>query len=214
MTRGPTNTQVRKYFDKHAAGYDRQMGFCERHLLGEHRGWATSQATGDVLELAVGTGLNLTLYPQGVRRVLGVELSERMVDLARARINEAGIGDRIEVTQGDVQNLDLPGESFDTVLSTYTVCTIPNPEAALAEGWRVLRPGGRLILVEHGPAARPWVRAGQRLINPLSIRLQADHILRDPVPIALDAGFEIVDSDQTGWSGLVYRVVAAKPQAA
>ena len=201
-------------FDKHAAGYDRQMGFCERHLLGEHRGWATSQATGDVLELAVGTGLNLTLYPQNVLRVLGVELSERMVDLARARISEAGIGDRIEVTQGDVQNLDLPGESFDTVLSTYTVCTIPSPEAALAEAWRVLRPGGRLIMVEHGPAARQWVRAGQRLINPLSIRLQADHILRDPVPLALDAGFEIVDSDQTGWSGLVYRVVTTKPQAA
>ena len=214
MPRGPTNSQVQRYFDKHAASYDRQMGFCERHLLGEHRGWATSQATGDVLELAVGTGLNLTLYPQGVRHVLGVELSERMVGLARARIREAGIGDRIEVTQGDVQNLDLPGESFDTVLSTYTVCTIPSPQAALAEAWRVLRPGGRLIMVEHGPAARQWVRVGQRVINPLSIRLQADHILRDPVPFAVDAGFEVVDSEQTGWSGLVYRVVTAKPQAA
>ena len=214
MPRGPTNSQVQRYFDKHAASYDRQMGFCERHLLGDHRGWATAHATGDVLELAVGTGLNLTLYPQGVRHVLGVELSERMVGLARARISEAGIGDRIEVTQGDVQNLDLPGESFDTVLSTYTVCTIPSPEAALAEAWRVLRPGGRLIMVEHGPAARQWVRAGQRVINPLSIRFQADHILRDPVPFAVDAGFEVVDSEQTGWSGLVYRVVTAKPQAA
>ena len=214
MTRGPTNSQVRKYFDKHAGSYDRQMGFCERHLLGEHRAWATSQATGDVLELAIGTGLNLTLYPQSVRRVLGVELSEGMVDLARARISEAGIGDRIEVTQGDVQNLDLPAEAFDTVLSTYTVCTIPSPETALAEACRVLRPGGRLIMVEHGPAARQWVRAGQHLINPLSIRFQADHILRDPVPFALDAGFEIVQSDQTGWSGLVYRVVTAKPLAA
>ena len=64
MSRSPTNAQIRKYFDKHAAGYDRQMGFCERHLLGEHRGWATSQASGDVLELAVGTGLNLTVYPR------------------------------------------------------------------------------------------------------------------------------------------------------
>ena len=214
MTRGPTNRQVRKYFDKHAASYDRQMGFCERHLLGEHRGWATSQATGDVLELAVGTGLNLTLYPQRVRRVLGVELSEGMVNLARAKISEAGMGDRVEVTQGDVQNLDLPGESFDTVLSTYTICTIPSPAAALAEAWRVLRPGGRLIMVEHGPAARQWVRAGQRLVNPLSVRFQADHILRDPIPFALDAGFEMLDSDQRGWSGLVYSVVTAKPEAA
>ncbi|HEX4864519.1 MAG TPA: methyltransferase domain-containing protein [Acidimicrobiales bacterium] len=131
-----------------------------------------------------------------------------------SQINEAGIGERIEVTQGDLQNLDLPSESFDTVLSTYTLCTIPSPQAALTEAWRVLRPGGRLILVEHGPAARHWVRAGQRLINPLSIRFQADHILRDPVPLALDAGFEIVDSDQTGWSGLVYRVITSKPQGA
>jgi len=214
MAAGLTNSQVRKYFDKHAARYDRQMGFCERHLLGEHRGWATSQASGDVLELAIGTGLNLPLYPPTARRVVGVELSEGMVNLARSRINEGGIGDRVEVTQGDVQNLDLPDESFDTVLSTYTVCTIPSPEAALAQAWRVLRPGGRLILVEHGPAKRQWVRAGQHLVNPLSVRFQADHILRDPVPLALDAGFDIIDSDQTGWSGLVYRVVAAKRQAA
>lgn len=214
MSRGLSNSQVRKYFDKHAPSYDRQMGFCERHLLGEHRGWATSRATGDVLELAVGTGLNLTVYPPEVRRVLGVELSEGMVKLAQARIDESRIGDRIEVTQGDAQNLDLPGESFDTVLSTYTMCTIPDPTAALAEAWRVLRPGGRLILVEHGPAARQWVRAGQHLINPLSIRFQADHILRDPVPLAADAGFDLVETDQTGWSGLVYRVVGAKPKDA
>ena len=103
MSRGPSNAQVRKYFEEHADSYDRQMGFCERHLLGEHRGWATSQATGDVLELAVGTGLNLTVYPEGARRVLGVEPSEGMVDLARTRIKEARIGDRIEVTQGEAQ---------------------------------------------------------------------------------------------------------------
>ena len=112
------------------------------------------------------------------------------------------------------KNLDLPSESFDTVLSTHTMCTIPNPAAALAEAWRVLRPGGRLILVEHGPAARRWVRAGQHLIHSLSIRFQADHILRDPIPLVLDARFDLVDTDQTGWSGLVYLVVAVKPETA
>ena len=129
-----------------------------------------------------------------------------MVDLARARINGAGIGDRVQMTQGDVQHLDLSDESFDTVLSTYTMCTIPDPADALAEAWRVLRPGGRLILVEHGPAARQWVRAGQHL--------QADHFLRDPIPFASGAGFDLVETDQTGWSGLVYRVVGVKLQAA
>ncbi len=208
-----TNGRVQKYFDKHAAGYDEQMSFFERRMLGNHRQWATGQASGQVLELAVGTGLNLPSYPPSVDQVLGVELSPQMLQLAQARITNNDLGDRIEVRLGDVQQLDVGDATIDTVLSTYTLCTIPDPDAALREAWRVLRSGGRLILVEHGPSSRSVIRMGQRLINPLSLRFAADDLLREPLPMVRSAGFEVVDADRAGRWGTVHRVVAVKPDA-
>jgi ubiquinone/menaquinone biosynthesis C-methylase UbiE len=166
-----------------------------------------------VLELAVGTGLNLALYPDQVKHVLGVDLSEGMLDHARARLHARGLGDRIEVRHGDVQHLDLADASVDTVLATYTLCTVPNPRAALIEARRVLRPGGRLLLVEHGPSRSAWVRAAQRALNPLTVRWQVDDLLRNARDLATDIGFEITHADQVGVAGLVHRVDAAKPTA-
>jgi ubiquinone/menaquinone biosynthesis C-methylase UbiE len=205
-----SNDRVERYFDKHAHRFDREMMFFERHVLGHHRRWATAQASGRVLELAVGTGLNLPLYPAAVDHVLGIELSERMVERARDRVTRESLDHVVEVQVGDVQALDLPASSFDTVLSTYTMCTIPQPEQALREAARVLKPGGRVILVEHGAAANRLVRAGQRLVNPLSTRLGADHLLREAAPLAAAAGFTVTHSDRTGWAGIVHRVVATK----
>jgi ubiquinone/menaquinone biosynthesis C-methylase UbiE len=205
-----SNDRVERYFDKHAPRFDREMLFFERHVLGHHRRWATAQASGRVLELAVGTGLNLPLYAAAVDHVLGIELSERMVERARDRIAAHDLHDIVDVRVGDVQALDLPEESFDTVLSTYTMCTIPAPDQALREAVRVLKPGGRVVLVEHGSAANRVVRAGQRLVNPLSMRLGADHLLREPAPLAAAAGLSVTHADRAGWAGIVHRVVGTK----
>jgi ubiquinone/menaquinone biosynthesis C-methylase UbiE len=204
------NDRVERYFDKHAGRFDREMQFFERHVLGHHRRWATAQASGRVLELAVGTGLNLPLYPAAVDHVLGIELSERMVERARDRIATQDLGDVADVRVGDVQALDLPADTFDTVLSTYTMCTIPAPGQALEEAARVLKPGGRVILVEHGSATNRFVRAGQRLINPLSTRLGADHLLREAAPLVAAAGLAVTHADRAGCAGIVHRVVATK----
>ncbi|MGW6130903.1 class I SAM-dependent methyltransferase [Cellulomonas sp. NPDC055163] len=203
--------RARRYFDTRADGYDDETRVAERRLLGEQRTWATSRASGAVLELAVGTGLNLPLYPAAVTRVLGVDLSAAMLDRARARVRDLGLGDRVELRQGDVQGLDVPDGTVDTVLATYALCTVPDPGAALREARRVLRPGGRLVLVEHGPASSRWARAVQRVLDPLAVRFQADHLLRAPRRSAVEAGFVVEHADQVGTAGLAHRVAARRP---
>jgi ubiquinone/menaquinone biosynthesis C-methylase UbiE len=212
MGREPTTERVRRHFDAHAADYDQQMRFVERHLLGEHREWATSRASGAVLELAVGTGLNLPFYPAAATGVVGVELSEQMLTRARQRISLTGLS-RCRVLQADVANLDWADGSFDTVVSTYALCTIPEPAAALREARRVLRDDGLLVLVEHGPARNRLILAGQRLLNPWWVRLQADDMLRDPVALAREAGFDVQEYERAGRAGLVYRIAARKAPA-
>jgi ubiquinone/menaquinone biosynthesis C-methylase UbiE len=207
--RSVTEADVRKVFDRLADRYDRQMATCERALFPGSRRWAASRATGRVVEIAIGTGLNLPLYAGDVT-VVGVELSERMLAHARRRAEQAGLAGRVELRQGDVQRLDLADGTADTVVSTFTMCTIPDPAAAAREAYRVLRPGGRFVLVEHGPSSNPVVRALMRLAEPLAVRSIADHLTRDPLPILEQAGFR-VDTVMRTRLGVGFHVVATRP---
>ncbi len=206
-TRGELN-RVEQFFDRIADGYDRQIGWSERVLLGDARRWAIDRAHGTVVEIGVGSGLNLPLYGTGVERVIGVDLSERMLDLARARSAPVPV----ELRHEDAQRLELPAESADTVVSTYTFCTIPDPAAAAAGAWRVLRPGGVFVGVEHGPARARPMAALMRLIEPLAVRFAADHLTREPVGYLTGAGFTLEHFARTGRGGVVFRVVARKPE--
>src|SRR5919197_4103889 len=113
----------RRYWDKHATQYDRQMRFFERVLFGDSRLWVCSQARGDVLEVAIGTGRNLQFYPQGVR-LTGIDLSPAMLNIARGRARE--LGREVELREGDAQTLPFPDGSFDTVVCTLSLCSIPD----------------------------------------------------------------------------------------
>ncbi|WP_330232223.1 class I SAM-dependent methyltransferase [Nocardia sp. NBC_00508] len=200
--------RVERVFDRLAAGYDRQIGWSERVLLGDARRWAVDQARGAVVEIGVGSGLNLPLYGPAVERVVGVDLSERMLELARARIPAAP---PVELVHGDVQQLDLPEGSADSVVSTYTFCTIPDPLAAARAAWRVLRPGGVFAAVEHGPARSRAVAAVMRWVEPVAVRMAADYLTREPLGYLTAAGFTIEHFARTGRGGVVFRVLARKP---
>jgi pimeloyl-ACP methyl ester carboxylesterase len=137
----------RRVYAKEAPKYDREADFTERWLLGtEHRGWACSKATGDTLEVAIGTGLNLPHYPPDVR-LTGVDLSPEMLALAVTRAQE--MGRTIGLTEGDAEDLPFADRSFDTVVCTYAMCSVRDDARAISEMHRVLRTGGRLILVDH-----------------------------------------------------------------
>jgi len=128
-------------------------------------------ATGDVLEVGIGTALNAPFYEKArVRRIVGVDPGLQMHPLALRRIRQAGLD--VELVGLSAERLPLPDRSFDSVVCTYTLCSIPDPAAALAEIRRVLRPGGKLLFSEHGVApdesVRRWQRRLQRVWGPLA----------------------------------------------
>src|SRR5215204_3846521 len=179
--------RVRRLMDKGAPRYDRQMNFFDRVLFAGGREWACSQADGEVLEIAVGSGRNLAFYPEGAS-LTAIEFSEEMLELARRRAAE--LGRDVDLRLGDAQELDFPDESFDTVVCTLGLCTIPDPGKAIGEAHRVLRPEGKLILLEHVRSPSLPVRTIERVLDPLSVRFQADHLTREPLDYLEPQGFK------------------------
>ena len=198
--------RARRVWDRAAPRYDRAMQFFDRWQFGGGRQWVCSRAMGDVLEVAVGTGLNLPFYPPGVR-LTGVDLSPAM--LAQARERAADLGREVELREADAQALPVPDASFDTVVCTLSLRTVPDERAAIGEMWRVLRPGGRLLLLDH-IGSRWWpVWAIQRLVEVFTARA-GEYQTRRPLPRVLAAGFEITESQRLKMDS-VERVAARKP---
>jgi ubiquinone/menaquinone biosynthesis C-methylase UbiE len=183
------------------------MGRWERVLFGGGREWVCSKARGDVLEIAIGTGRNLPYYPADVR-LTAVELSPQMLEIARKRA--ADVGREVDLRLGDAQSLDFPDDSFDTVVCTFALCTIPDERQAVAEAFRVLRPEGRFVLIEHVRSPRFPVRAVQRAIDPISVRFGGDHQVREPLEHLEPAGFKVEHVNRSKL-GIVERVAATKP---
>lgn len=202
------NQKVKRSWAKQASRYDRFIGFFEQRILGRsHRPWACAKASGQTLEVAVGTGLNLEHYPKEVA-LTGLDLSPEMLAIARER--SAELGRAIDLREGDAHDLQFEEESFDTVVCTYSLCNIPSPQLAVNEMKRVLRHGGRLILVDHIRSdSRPlfWL---QKAIECFSARLEGEHMTRRPVEQVQAAGFDILERERLGWGSIVERVVAVK----
>jgi ubiquinone/menaquinone biosynthesis C-methylase UbiE len=116
---------------------------------------------------------------------------------ALARRRAAELGREVDLEAGDAEALTFPDQRFDTVVVTLVLCSIPDERRALAEANRVLRPGGRLLLLEHVASDQWPVRAIQRLLNPLSVRFAADHLLREPSGAAEAMGFQVEHVERT-----------------
>jgi ubiquinone/menaquinone biosynthesis C-methylase UbiE len=200
------NERVRRIMDKEAPRYDRQMNFFDRVLFTGGREWICSGAQGDVLEIAVGSGRNLPVYPDGTK-LTAIEFSPEMLKLAKDRAGGESLD--VDLRPGDAQALEFDDESFDTVVCCLALCTIPDPAKAAREAHRVLRPGGTFRALEHVRSPALLVRGVQRAMDPLSVRFAGDHLVREPLEYLRPAGFEIEHLERSKW-GIVERVVARK----
>ena len=214
--RGPagprqTKRQGSALLGKQAPRYDKSIGFFERRVLGRsHRSWASAQASGKTLEVAVGTALNLGLYPEDLA-LTGLDLSPEMLSIARERATE--LGRAIDLREGDAHQLPFGDDSFDTVVCTYSLCNIPDAQLAVNEMKRVLKPGGKLILVDHIRASSRLVFWLQKTIEFFSARLEGEHMTRRPADQVETAALHIVERERMGVAGIVERLVAVKEEA-
>lgn len=206
-TTSDETAKVLRAWEKSAPGYDKQIAFFERIWFGGARQWLGARAQGRVLEVAIGTGLNLPHYPADTV-ITGIELSPAMLAIAQQRA--ADLGRDADLHTGDAQALPFDDASFDTVLCALSLCTIPDPAAAIDQMMRVLVPGGRLLLVDHVGSSWPPVRAAQWLLERLTIRAAGEHFTRRQLPLVRAAGFDIVEVERLK-AGSIERVHARKP---
>ena len=168
-------------------------------------------ADGEVLEIGLGTGLNLVHY-QAIERLVAVEPDPHMRRRAEARLGAASFP--TELLDCSAEDLPFQDQVFDTVVATFVLCTIPDPEAAVHEMHRVLRPGGRVLFAEHTVSGHAAHRAVQGALDPVWCRIAGGcHLTRDPVAMLRAADFEVqVTGPRRTWSTLlpVYRGVARR----
>ena len=147
-------------------------------------------ARGRVLEIAIGSGLNLPLYGPAVDTVIGLEPSPELLRMARDRAATARVP--VELLEASAEAVPLDTASIDTVVMTWTLCTIPDPHSALAELRRVLKPGGALLFVEHGRAPELGVARWQDRLDPLWRRIAGGcHLNREIDTLIAGSGFRI-----------------------
>lgn len=206
-TRETPTARQKRVWDKSAPSYDRQISFFEKTWFSGGREWLGERAQGQVLEVAVGTGRNLPHYPADVT-VTAIELSPAMLAIARQRALD--LGREAELGEGDAEQLTFSDASFDTVICALALCSIPSPVAALGEMRRVLRPGGRLLLLDHIGSSWPPVYAVQWLLERLTIRSAGEHFTRRQLPLVKAAGFQVVECERLK-AGSVERIHAVKP---
>ena len=165
-----------------------------RKPLRELRQRVCDGLTGEVVEVGFGTGLNARYYPAGVTKVLAVEPSAVCMHIAAPRIAATEVP--VELAGLSGERLELDDGIADAVLSTWTLCTIPEMGTALSELRRVLKPGGTLHFVEHGHAPDPNVQRWQRRLEPIQKRVAGGCHLTRRIPEAIaEAGFEIETLD-------------------
>ena len=197
-------SRVARVYDRVAPLYDLYTSPMERLGGVRARQRLMALARGRVLEVGVGTGLNLEHYPDGVD-LTGLDISGRMLERARRRAE--ALGRRLRLVQGDVEHLDFPDHAFDTVTATCVFCSVADPVQGLREVRRVVRPDGQVLLYEHVRPSGRLLGALFDLLTPVTRRLFGPSINRRTEDNVLAADLRIIDVRRKG----IWREIVAVP---
>ena len=161
-----------------------------QNQLKKYRREVVGAASGRVLEVGVGSGLNFPFYGREVEIVFGIDPSPRLLAIARRRATEAGV--RAKLLQGSATAIPLADNTVDTVVTTWTLCSIPDPLAALREMRRVLKPSGKLLFVEHGLSPEPGIERWQHRLTPIWCHVAGGcHLDRKMDNLIRSAGYDM-----------------------
>lgn len=197
--------------DKAAERYDRGMVPLERAGIGRLRRKLISEAAGNTLEIGVGTGVNLNLYQPGMT-ITGIDIEPRRLETAANKAKKNGRDLSTILTCANAQDLPFADHAFDTVVGSLVFCSIDQPGEALAEIKRVLKPDGRLLLLEHVRGQTPFTRRLTDWLNPLWFGLQGScRLNRETAATIAAAGFQL-DYISVHGRGLL-QMIEARPAA-
>jgi len=203
--------RIQGIYDGIAPSWDARQGMVERTLMGQPmREALVAQLRGDVLEVGAGTGPTLRLLKgnRAVTSYTGIDLSGGMLD--QARPHTTGLPFPVTLRQMDAQHLDFPDAAFDSVTTSLTLCTVPDPALALREMARVCRPGGRVVLLEHVRPGNPLVGGALKLLSPLQERMLGCHLDRRTDRLVRELGF-LVEAESTRFLGIFHLMVLKPP---
>ena len=204
-TAATARTQAR--YQRIAPFYDCMEGLAERRYHPwRRRLWSLVRGP-EVLELGVGTGKNIPFYPPGLR-IAAIDLTPGMLERAQRRA--AASGAQVDMRWGDAQQLDFPSGRFDEVVATFVFCSVPDPTLGFAEAARVLKPGGRLLLLEHMRSASPLLGGLMDALNPLVVRMMGANINRRTVQNVQGSGLFLEQVEDVGLGGIFKLIVARK----
>lgn len=199
-----TTASVARVYDRVARFYDLMEAPMDWMGGTERRRRVLSRAVGDVLEIGVGTGINFEHYPPDVR-LHGIDISEQMLQRARRRAER--VGQSVTLERADVEALPYVDSSFDTVTATCVFCSVGDPVRGLEEVRRVVRPQGRVLLMEHVRPENPLLGRLSDLLTPVTRRVIGPEINRRTEENVQSAGFEIVTVRKDG----IWREIEARP---
>ncbi len=181
--------RTRRRYDRNSPLYDMMEHLMEGRAFGRWRERLWSLVEGhDILEIGVGTGKNIPFYPAGAA-MTAIDLSPRMLERAGLRAAEAGR--QVDLREMDVERLEFPDASFDAAVVTFVFCSVPDPVRGLREVRRVLRPTGRLYMLEHVLSRRSGLRQLMMAVNPLTVRITGANINRETEANLRRAGFTL-----------------------
>lgn len=204
---GQATAKTRARYQRLSAFYDVMEASSEKRFS-PWRLKLWHMATGPrILEAGVGTGKNMPYWPTGAL-ITAIDLTPGMLNRAQQRAKTLGVAAELQL--GDIQALDFPDESFDTVVSSCVFCSVPNPKKGLSELRRVLRPGGEVLLLEHVRSANRLLGAFMDALNPLVVRMMGANINRHTVENVLAAGLRVDQVEDLDRMGIFKLIVARR----